>query len=175
MPRSLRYVGRRSQTERKKKPAHFGRDDRLAALAHRLALPGRVRDAAGFRLIGYVVMPEHVHLLISEPREGTPSTVLQMLKQRVSRKMRKKKSPTPKGQLRIQFPKFVSELSHFWQPRFYDFNVYSAKKQKEKLDYMHANPVNRSLVKHPKDWPWSSWSFYFTAEPGLVPIDAVDL
>jgi len=65
-------VGRRSQTERKKKPAHFGRDDRLAALAHRLALPGRVRDATGFRLIGYVVMPEHVHLLISEPREGTP-------------------------------------------------------------------------------------------------------
>ena len=37
---------------------------------------GRVRDATGFRLIGYVVMPEHVHLLISERGEGTPSTVL---------------------------------------------------------------------------------------------------
>ena len=138
----------------------------------------RVRKEYGLLLVGYVVMPNHVHLLMSEPKQGTPSTVLQMLKQRVSRKMRKKKSPTPKGQLRIQFPKFVSELPSFWQPRFYDFNVYSAKKQKkqkEKLDYMHANPVNRSLVKHPKDWPWSSWSCYFTAEPGLIPIDAADL
>ena len=132
----------------------------------------RVRKEYGFLLVGYVVMPNHVHLLMSEPKKGTPSTVLQMLKQRVSRKLRKKKSPAPKGQLRIQFPKFVSDLPSFWRPRFYDFNVYSAKKQKEKLDYMHANPVNRSLVKHPKDWPWSSWSFYFTAEPGLIPIDA---
>ena len=44
-----------------------------------------------FALVGYVVMPEHVHLLVSEPKKGTPSTVLQMLKQRVSRKMRQKK------------------------------------------------------------------------------------
>jgi putative transposase len=35
----------------------------------------RVREELGFRLIGYVVMPEHVHLLMSEPRRGTPSTV----------------------------------------------------------------------------------------------------
>jgi putative transposase len=89
--------------------------------------------------------------------------------------MRNSKSPAAEGELRVRLPTLVSDLSHFWQPRFYDFNVYSAKKQKEKLDYMHANPVNRSLVKHPKDWPWSSWSFYFTAKPGLVPIDAVDL
>jgi putative transposase len=135
----------------------------------------RVRREYGFLLVGYVVMPNHVHLLLSEPKKGTPSTVLQMLKQRVCRKMRKKKSSTPKGQMRLQFPRFVRDLPHFWQPRFYDFNVYSAKKQKEKLDYMHANPVNRSLVKRPKDWPWSSWSFYFSAEPGLIPIDAVDL
>jgi putative transposase len=63
---------------------------------------GRVRDAAGFRLIGYVVMPEHVHLLISEPREGTPSTVLHKLKLGVARKLRKRKRPCT-GQLRLPF------------------------------------------------------------------------
>src|SRR5229473_5679239 len=63
----------------------------------------RVRREYGFSLVGYVVMPNHVHLLMSEPKKGTPSTVLQMLKQRVSRKMRKKKSPTPKGQLALRF------------------------------------------------------------------------
>src|SRR5216684_1378596 len=57
--------------------------------------------------------------------------------------------------------------------RFYDFNVWSEKKLKEKLDYMHRNPVTRKLVDHPKDWPWSSWSFYENGEAGLVPIDPV--
>ena len=53
----------------------------------------KVRREYKFLLVGYVVMPNHVHLLISEPKERTPSTVLQMLKQRVSRKMRKTKQP----------------------------------------------------------------------------------
>jgi REP element-mobilizing transposase RayT len=51
----------------------------------------RVRREYAFGLVGYVVMPEHVHLLVSEPKKGTPSTVLQMLKQCVSGKMRQKK------------------------------------------------------------------------------------
>src|ERR1700751_3326442 len=51
---------------------------------------GEVRDRCGFALAGYVVMPEHIHLLISEPAKGTPSTVMQVLKQRVSRRLRQK-------------------------------------------------------------------------------------
>src|SRR5712692_4558526 len=68
----------------------------------------RVRREYNFLLVGYVVMPNHVHLLISEPKKGTPATVLQMLKQRVSRKMRKTKAPTPKAQLPLKFPKFTA-------------------------------------------------------------------
>jgi putative transposase len=135
----------------------------------------RVRQEYGFLLAGYVVMPNHVHLLISEPKKGTPSTVLQMLKQRVSRILRKRRQPTPTGQLRMAFAKFVDRLPQFWQPRFYDFNVFSHKKKNEKLDYMHANPVQRGLVKHPKDWPWSSFSFHARGEEGLVEIDAVNM
>jgi len=97
---------------------------------------------------------------------------LQMLKQRVSRKMRAKRHSVPKGQLSLRFPKFIADLPQFWQPRFYDFNVYSHKKMKEKLEYMHANPVKEKLVTHPKEWPWSSWSFYETGE-GILKIDAV--
>ncbi len=134
----------------------------------------RVRRAYGFLLVGYVVMPNHVHLLMSEPKKGTPSTVMQMLKQRVSRKMRRKGRVSWKGQLALRFPKFVAEVPQFWQPRSYDFNVYSHKKKKEKLEYMHANPVVRGLVRHPKDWPWSSFSFYAKNEAGFAGIDAVD-
>ena len=44
----------------------------------------------------------------------------------------------------------------------------------EKINYMHANPVTRKLVKHSKEWPWSSWSFYEKGEEGLIRIDPVD-
>ena len=50
-------------------------------------------------------------------------------------------------------------------------NVYSRGKVKEKLNYMHANPVIRKLVKHPKDWPWSSWSEHMKGDKGLIEID----
>jgi putative transposase len=135
----------------------------------------RVRREYGFLLVGYVVMPNQVHLLMGEPKKGTPSTVLQMLKQRVSRKMRRKERAKSKGQLALRFPKFIADLPQFWQPRFYDFNVFSHEKKKEKLEYMHANPVVRGLVKHPKDWPWGSFSFHAKDEAGLVEIDVANL
>ena len=65
---------------------------------------GEVRDRYGFSTVGYVVMPEHIHLLISEPAKGTPSTVIQVLKQRVSRRLRRKRRAPP-GQ-RLRHPRF---------------------------------------------------------------------
>jgi putative transposase len=132
---------------------------------------GNVRDKMEFRLIGYVVMPEHVHLLISEPNRGTPSDVLHRLKLCTSRRMRGGRRKASKAQLSLLLEERVSSLKAFWQPRFYDFNVYSDGKKKEKLNYMHANPVVRGLVEHPKDWPWSSWSFYRKNETGMIRID----
>jgi hypothetical protein len=66
----------------------------------------QVRRRYVFEVIGYVVMPEHFHLLISEPERGDPSTVMKVLKQTVARKL------------------LSSNGTHFWQPRFYDFNVF---------------------------------------------------
>jgi len=134
----------------------------------------KIRERYRFLLVGYVVMPEHVHLLISEPSGATPSIVLKVLKQRVSRDLRKKKRGGRAGQLQMSFMSGAEGLPRFWQPRFYDFNVYSAKKKREKLEYMHANPVTRGLVQNPKDWPWSSFSFYAKGKTGLVAIDPVD-
>ena len=133
-----------------------------------------VRARQGFRLLGYVVMPEHAHLLLSEPRKGNPSKVLQVLKQKVSAVLRKGGKKSSPGQLALGFAEVQPDEKHFWQRRFYDFNVWSEKKVKEKLEYMHANPVKRKLVLHPKDWPWSSFSFYANGEVGLIQIDSVE-
>src|SRR5712692_8181918 len=89
---------------------------------------GKIRERHKFKLVGYVVMPEHVHLLISEPPKVTPSVVLKALKQRVSRDLRKNKRRVSGAQLRLPFMNADADLPRFWQPRFYDFNVYSAKR-----------------------------------------------
>jgi putative transposase len=131
-----------------------------------------VRTRWDFPLIGYVVMPEHIHLLIGESCKGDPSKVLQVLKQKTSRILRGKRNVTK--QLSLKFVGTEVPADHFWQRRFYDFNVWSAKKVREKLEYMHFNPVKRKSVSHPKDWPWSSWSHYEKGQNGLIAIDSAD-
>ena len=139
---------------------------------HFVRILDELRCRHDFKLIGYVVMPEHVHLLMSEPKKSTPSKVLQVLKQKVSRALRAEGKKCVPGQLSLKFPREAAEPAAFWQRRFYDFNVYSRKKVREKLEYMHANPVQRKLVVHPREWPWSSWSYYATGE-GMIQMDSV--
>jgi putative transposase len=141
----------------------YGRLPLLATINSRdlfVKILAEVRDRYGFAVVGYVVMPEHIHLLLSEPAKGTPSTVMQVLKQRVSRSGRR---ISPSGQV----------LSHFREQRFYDFNVWSQEKVTEKLHYMHMNPVKRGLVLHPREWTWSSFSFYSDGDVGMIQIDPV--
>jgi len=128
----------------------------------------QTRAHYGFALVGYVFMPEHVHLLLSESGSASPATIIQSFKQRVSRALRARKRKRP-GQLALRFLA-QGEFCRFWQRRYYDFNVYSRAKMTEKLHYMHGNPVRAKLVKHPGDWPWSSWCHYYRGE-GLLRMD----
>ncbi|HEX3819953.1 MAG TPA: transposase [Candidatus Sulfotelmatobacter sp.] len=149
------------------------------------------RQRYQFAVVGYVIMPEHFHILMSEPQIGDPSTVMQAIKLSYARKVlreqdpnygrRKPIEPTPEtarvphfsGILRevgpsTQRSKEVPQENHIWQKRFYDFNVWSQRKESEKLHYMHQNPVVRGLVHQPEDWPWSSFHFYASKENGTV-------
>jgi putative transposase len=127
-----------------------------------------MRERYRFAVIGYVVMPEHVHLLISEPQgapflarslrevwAADPSTVVQAIKLGFSQRWAAK----------------TGFSGQFWQRRFYDFNLWSQHKEVEKLKYMHRNPVVRGLVTDPADWRWSSYRSYAYGEPGLVKIN----
>ena len=117
-----------------------------------------VRKKYDFVVWGYVVMPEHFHLLISEPSTGTVAKAMQVLKQRVSLKCNKRK------------PLVQENPDPFWLPRYYDFNVYRERKHIEKLRYMHRNPVTRGLVDSPELWMWSSFRYYRFGETGLVKV-----
>ncbi len=101
-------------------------------------------------------MPEHFHLLISEPAAGDPSVVMKVLKQRTARRLLpRRRAANGQAELWSQ-----AGPRHFWQKRFYDFNVWSRRKEVEKLRYLHRNPVKRGLVKSPELWRWSSFRFY---------------
>jgi putative transposase len=116
-----------------------------------LKILDETRNRYQFRLVGLVIMPEHFHLLMGEPKKGTPSTVMQVLKQRVSQKLRHRRCRVHPSQLRLWLEPRAAVLRRFWQRRFYDFNVRTLKKKLEKLAYMHLNPVKRGLVAHPND------------------------
>jgi len=128
----------------------------------------RTRVWYGFFVTGYVVMPEHVHLLISEPERGALASALQMLKQ-ISAHQLLACSTLPRS-----LQKVGERTNHhpFWQVRYYDFNVWSSHKRAEKLRYMHNNPVERGLVVNPQDWEWSSFRHYETGVEGAVEIES---
>jgi putative transposase len=131
---------------------------------------GEVRDGYRFALVGFVVMPEHVHLLVGESHKGTPSTVLQVIKQRAARELREHCADAGRSSFRVGDE---VALPQFWQRRFYNFNVWSRKKRIEKLGYMHMNPVMRGLAASPADWAWSSFGWYQGRDDGLIRIDPV--
>ena len=127
----------------------------------------RARQEYRFVVLGYVVMPEHFHLLITEPEVGDPSVVMKVVKERFTKLLHRQ--PT--------HPKTADEwgtraiTGPIWQKRFYDFNVCSMKKRIEKLRYMHRNPVKRGLVTAPEEWKWSSFRAYACGEESLVKVN----
>src|SRR6059036_2857057 len=112
----------------------------------------RVRRSYRLYLYGYVVMPEHVHLLLSEPQRDTLADALKSLKQGVSRRL-------------------IGDVEHFWQKRYYDFNIRNHAQFVEKLRYIHRNPVKRGLCERAEDWEWSSFRQYATGCDGRVEIE----
>ena len=132
-------------------------DDRIKSAFHTILEVTRRRYR--FRVYGYVLMPEHFHLLISNPEVGDTGKVLQVLKQRMSHRTWKILSPTlsrkmgKDGAPTSRVGTHPGEPWQFWQRRFYDFNLWNRAKLVEKLKYMHRNPVVRELVARPEDWP----------------------
>jgi putative transposase len=150
-----------------KSAAEHAAESRSVSGSHILEIMERVRRRLGFVVVGYVVMPEHVHLLFSEPERGDPSVVMKVLKQSFARQLlnRCRAGVDPRQSSLWKIP--LTE-GHVWQHRFYDFVVFTEKKRVEKLRYMHRNPVVRGLVLAPEQWNWSSYRHYALGERGPV-------
>jgi REP element-mobilizing transposase RayT len=86
----------------------------------------QVRRNYRFVVVGYVVMPEHVHLLLSEPERADPGTVVQVLKQRFARTVLRELRGRRKPEQAALWNEPLTQ-SRVWQARFYDFLVYTKR------------------------------------------------
>ena len=105
------------------------------------------------RIYAYVLMPEHVHLLINEPPSIVLAQLLKALKQTTSRRLR-------------------GDRDCFWQERYFDRNVHGEDARSEVIHYIHRNPVKRGLVTSPELYRWSSFRHYVMGEQGVVEIES---
>jgi len=105
------------------------------------------------RVYAYVLMPEHVHLVVNEPPTILLAQFLKAVKQVTSRKLK-------------------GGLEKFWQERYFDRNVHGEAARSEVIRYIHRNPVKRGLVASPGDYQWSSFNHYATGVRGVVEIES---
>jgi putative transposase len=133
------------------------------------------RKKYGFILIGYVIMPDHLHLLLWWDKEEKPnlsiSKMMQVIKGATARRIIDLMQTKGLEQMLQSTPRNADSRSHrqklkycLWQPTFYDFSIYSEGKLLEKLNYIHGNPVKAGLASSPGDYKWSSYKDYFKEE-----------
>jgi putative transposase len=113
----------------------------------------RIRARHQARIYAYVLMPEHVHLLVNEPPSILLSQVLKALKQTTSRRLK-------------------GDRERFWQDRYFDRNIRGEAARSEVIRYIHRNPVKRGLVASPELYRWSSFSHYATGIREVVEIES---
>ena len=142
----------------------------------------RLRGKFKICLVGYVVMPDHVHVLLyPHARQcDTPttiSTLLNAFKQEVGFhgkawlreywRAHRQLWSTPL----TDWARSDDKGNRIWNTRGYDFNIRSRGKLIEKLDYCHKNPITRSLVDRAGDWPWSSYRYYEHDDQSVLAMD----
>lgn len=120
------------------------------------------RDAA---CVGFVVMPDHVHAIVWFPRPGQLSVFMQQWKRLSSHSIGR----WVRDGL-AHYAEKIGEGDPFWQAKYHSFNLFSEEKVREKLTYMHDNPVRAGLVARPCDWRFSSARWYETRQSVGVPI-----
>ena len=112
------------------------------------------------KLIAYVLMPDHFHL-ISNPRDGRIKEFTRDLKSRAAKAILRRNT-------RFDFLK-TDEGRQVWQESFKDVGLWSEWMIWQKINYIHANPVKAKLVRAAKDYYWSSFrSFYSQSDEPLA-------
>jgi len=123
----------------------------------------RAREKHGFKLMAYVIMPEHVHLVLWPPDGMKLGLVIGEIKSRMAREYFRQAMP------------YIIGTKVFWQKRCYDHNCRSPETVREKIDYCHNNPVKRGLASEPGGYDWSSYNWYQGCKDVPLLMDEVEI
>jgi REP-associated tyrosine transposase len=134
------------------------------------------RQRYGFHILGYVVMPSHVHLVLHPPAGTEMGRVIGVIKARSSgRILRAWREADAKRLSRLSVHTQGRTEFAFWQRRCYDHNCRGLESVRGKINYCHLNPVRAGLVAEPGDWRWSSYRWYHDMVDVVLDIDGIEL
>ena len=132
------------------------------------------REKEPFKLIGYVVMPDHFHLL-ANPLNLDISILVGRLKGRAASSilgwLRAEAHSISLAKLALPRSLKSGQTHALWMKEFSAVDIWSRKFIRQKLHYIHMNPVRAGLCDHPAKWRWSSYHAYLPHEAGSVPIE----
>ena len=136
-----------------------------------------LKNKYGYKLIGYCLMPDHIHLLIQADDELDISKVMADFK-RFTAKQIYRYFDENKDNYWLSILKtgaYKGQNYSVWQETFRSEVIYTEKFLMQKLDYLHQNPVRRNLVENAVDWQYSSAKFYYLGKVGNIKIDMLPL
>ncbi len=125
---------------------------------------GRAVGRHGFRMVAFVFMPEHVHLIVhAHADEAKVHRLLYAIKRpysfRIKQYLAESHSPLLRKLTIRERP--GKQAFRFWQEgRGYNRNLLSLETMATAVDYLHNNPVRRGLCESAEQWKWSSWRYY---------------
>jgi putative transposase len=126
------------------------------------------------RLLSYVIMPEHVHVVIVPPEQLQVGPAIGSLKRSIAKRIVASLRTTDSELIRTLEVKRSGEVRvAFWLKRCFDHNCRTEESVWRCVNYCHWNPVTRGLVAVPERWRWSSYSYYLDVPDNLIEIDVL--
>lgn len=146
----------------------FRRDAHARAACHALR---RQCDEHPAKLIAYVVMPEHLHVIIN-PRDGQITRFLAQLKPAITDRIVEIATAQQERRVLAWLYDARQQRHRLWQDGKYNFHLYSQRLIWQKINYIHTNPIARQLVPTAAEYPYSSFRAMYEVEVEvIIPID----
>lgn len=148
------------------------KDDRVCEIV--VETIEEVRRVHSFKLLAYVIMPEHLHLIIVPREETKVGYVIGEIKRISSRRIHKELEAKNSDLLpSLQVTRDGRQKYAFWQRRCFDYNCRTEESVWDKIECCHDNPVSRRIARSQEEWMWSSYRWYLGHRDVPLRIDSV--